>query len=160
MLKDIELINFIDLSLSQKRMILSWRNNENIKAWMYTQDDISLENHMTFIETLKIKEDKLYFLVKKGNQDLGVIDFTNITKSSLHMGLYINPELKGLGKLFLEIIIFYSFEVLKVSKIIAEVFIQNQKAYELYKKFGFIDFDTKIVNQKEVICLELENEDR
>ena len=37
---------------------------------------------------------------------------------------------------------------------------KNQKAYDLYKKFNFKRFDKKIVNNKEVICLELKYEDR
>jgi len=160
MLKDIELINFIDLSLKEKKMILSWRNNDDIKAWMYTQENIDLEEHLSFIESLKTKEDKLYFLVRKNSENLGVIDFTNICKESVHMGLYINPELRGLGKLFMKTIISYSFDILKVRKIIAEVYSKNQRAYELYKKMGFEDFNTKEVNEKEVKYLELKDENR
>ena len=31
MKNDIILINFVDLALSEKKMVLSWRNSENIK---------------------------------------------------------------------------------------------------------------------------------
>jgi len=160
MLKDIELINFIDLNLDEKKMVLSWRNDESIKDWMYNQEDISLENHLAFIESLKSSKDKLYFLLRKDNTDLGVIDFTNICEESVHMGLYIKPKEKGLGRLFMETIVSYSFEVLKVEKIIAEVYSENQRAYELYKKMGFVNFDEKEVNKREVKCLELKNENR
>lgn len=160
MLKDIELINFTDLSLSQKKMILTWRNDQNIKIWMYTQADISLENHLLFIESLKEDSSKLYFLVRKDGKDLGIIDFTDIKSESVYMGLYINPKLKGLGKLFMETIISYSFEVLKVKRILAEVYTQNQRAYQLYKKIGFKDSDIKEVNSREVKCLELIDENR
>ena len=66
-MKEIKLINFIDLIYDEKKMVLEWRNNQNIKKWMYTQDDINLESHLNFIDSLKNSKDKLYFLVKKDN---------------------------------------------------------------------------------------------
>ena len=84
----ISLINFIDLTLKEKKLILSWRNNPNIRKWMFTTETISLEQHLKFIETLKNSKDKQYFVVKDDNNYLEVIDFFNVTKTSLEMGLY------------------------------------------------------------------------
>lgn len=151
------LLNFINLSLKEKKMILEWRNSTNIKKYMYTQDDISLENHMKFIESLKNSEDKIYFLVKKDDEFIGVIDFNNIKENeSLIMGIYANPNLKGKGNILLETIINFSFYILKVKKIFAEVFFENEKAYNLYKKYNFKEIGEKIVNDKKVICMELD----
>lgn len=138
-------------------MILEWRNSTNIKKYMYTQDDISLENHMKFIESLKNSEDKIYFLVKKDDEFIGVIDFNNIKENeSLIMGIYTNPSLKGYGKILIETIINFSFYILKVKKIFAEVFFENEKAYNLYKKYNFKEIGEKVVNGKKVICLDLD----
>lgn len=150
------LLNFINLSLDEKKMILEWRNNPYIKKYMYTQDNISLENHLKFIDTLENSEDKLYFLVKKDDEYIGVIDFNNIKENeSLEMGIYTNPNLKGYGKILLETIINFSFNILKVKKIFAEVFFENEKAYNLYKHYNFIVVGEKFVNDKKVICMEL-----
>lgn len=160
MINNCELVNFIDLSLQEKQMVLLWRNDERVKEYMYTNDDISLKNHLAFIESLKTEASKRYFLVKKEEEFIGVIDFVNITKHSLEMGLYTNPNLRGFGKVLLELIIEYSFDELKVKKIFAEVFSQNQKAYSLYLKYGFKKIAIKEINSKEVICMELKDEDR
>lgn len=159
-MNNIELINFTELNLSEVKMVLKWRNNPDVRKWMYNQDEILLENHLAFIKSLKSKKDKLYFLVKKDNEYIGVIDFNNIKDQSLIIGIYTNPSIKGFGKILLENIINYSFDVLKVKKIFSEVFSENTKAYELYKKYNFIKTDIKIVNNKEVICMELKNENR
>ena len=50
-MKEIKLINFTDLSNDEKKIILEWRNNPNIKKWMYTQSDITLESHLNFIDS-------------------------------------------------------------------------------------------------------------
>ena len=158
--KTIMLSNFTDLTLDEKKMILSWRNNPTVKKWMYTQDDISLENHLKFIEQLLGKKDKVYFLVKQHSQNIGIIDFNNITLDRVDMGIYTNPDKKGVGKILLETIIDYSFEVLKVKTIYAEVFAENNKAHGLYKKYSFEEVNRKEVINKEVICMELKNENR
>ncbi|OHD98040.1 MAG: UDP-4-amino-4,6-dideoxy-N-acetyl-beta-L-altrosamine N-acetyltransferase [Sulfurimonas sp. RIFCSPHIGHO2_12_FULL_36_9] len=157
---NIVLINFIDLTLEEKKMILSWRNHPSIKQWMYNSDDILLENHLNFIETLKSCADKLYFLVKLDDDYIGVIDFTNIDKESKssEFGLYANIELKGMGKVLLNSICEYGFHALNINKLIAEVFAKNEKAINLYKKFNFKDITRKTVNNKEIICMELKNE--
>lgn len=156
----IELINFIDLSLEEKKMILSWRNHPEVTKWMFNTENISLKNHLYFIDSLKSKKDKLYFLVKKDNKNIGVIDFTNITKYSSDFGLYSNIDLKGIGKVLLETICNYAFKQLKMKKVQAEVFKDNEKAIFLYKKFNFEEVDTKIINNRELICMELKNENR
>ena len=160
-MENIKLLNFIDLNMEEKEMILKWRNHPDIRKWMYNQDEIKLEEHLNFIESLKSRKDKLYFLVKKDKEYIGVIDFTEIIEEeSLHMGIYTNPNIKGNGKILLNKIIDYSFDNLKVKKIYSEVFSQNNKAYELYEKYNFKDISRKTINNKEVICMELNYEDR
>lgn len=159
-MKDIKLINFIDLSQEEKMMILEWRNKIDIQKWVHTQNDISLEEHLDFIDSLKNSKEKLYFLVKKEDENIGVIYFTQIEPNeSLHIGIYSNPHLKGYGKILLETIIYFSFEILKVEKIFSEVYFENERAFSLYKIYGFKEYSYKIVNDKRVICMELNNID-
>ena len=160
-MENIKLMNFTELTLEQKEMVLIWRNSSEIRKWMYSQEEIELNDHLNFIESLKSRKDKLYFLVKKDKEYIGVIDFTEIIEEeSLHIGIYTNPNIKGNGKILLNKIIDYSFDNLKVKKIYSEVFSQNNKAYELYEKYNFKDISKKTINNKEVICMELNNENR
>ena len=157
-MKEIRLINFIDLNYEEKNMVLEWRNRLDIQKMMYSQSDIPLEKHLEFIDSLRVITDKLYFLVKKDNINIGVIYFTQIkSNESLVMGIYANPNLKGYGKVLLETIIYFSFEILKVVKIYSEVYFENEKAYLLYKSYGFKEYAEKIVNNKKVICMDLNN---
>lgn len=143
-------------------MILAWRNHENVKAYMYNENVISEAEHFGFIEALKSREDRRYFLVQNEGMDIGVIDFNDISKESAVMGLYANPTLhqKGVGSLLMDAIVAYAFETLKVHTLKAEVFEDNTKAKALYEKFGFCEKGRKMVHEKEVICMELTNEHR
>ena len=159
-MKEIKLINFTDLSNDEKKIILEWRNNPNIKKWMYTQDDITLESHLNFIDSLTNSKEKLYFLVKKEDENIGVIYFTQIEPNeSLHIGIYSNPHLKGYGKILLETIIYFSFEILKVEKIFSEVYFENERAYILYKRYNFIEIGKKSLNNRKIIIMELYSKD-
>jgi len=151
-----EKINFTQLSLDEKKMILKWRNDKRIRRWMFSTDIITLENHLNYIDTLFYKKDRVYFLVKQKNINIGVIDFTQITASSAHIGLYANPDIKGIGSVLMEEIIAYGFQTLKVQKLISEVFGTNSKAIKLYEKFGF----TSVEKKENLLIMELNNANR
>ena len=154
--RDKKLVNFTQLSLDEKKMILKWRNHERIRKWMFSSEVISLENHLNYIDTLFSKKDKVYFLLKQNNNYMGVINFTQIATSSAHIGLYANPNVKGRGMILMEEIIAYGFQTLKVQKLISEVFETNSKAIKLYEKFGFITVEKK----ENLLIMEFNNENR
>ncbi|SFV60239.1 N-Acetyltransferase PseH involved in the biosynthesis of pseudaminic acid [hydrothermal vent metagenome] len=156
-----KLINFTKLTFDEKKMILEWRNNQSIKKWMYNRDEISLENHLSYIESLNSREDRVYFLVKDKKNYIGVVDLTDIQKGiKAELGIYINPMLKGYGTLLMSKIIDYSFNKLYLKVLQANVYEDNIKAINLYKKFNF-----RIVNSTKDINgvlqnMELINENR
>ncbi|NCD13503.1 MAG: UDP-4-amino-4,6-dideoxy-N-acetyl-beta-L-altrosamine N-acetyltransferase [Epsilonproteobacteria bacterium] len=156
------LCDFTTLNESQKEMILTWRNHENVKTFMYNAQIISQEEHLRFIESLKTSHDKRYFLVYHEEEAIGVIDFTHITPQRATIGLYANPTLsrKGLGKELMCAIISYGFETLHVKKLRAELFAFNTKAKALYEAFGFYETIRKTLNKHEIICMELAYENR
>ena len=164
MLNNIELINFTDMTLDEKKMVLSWRNHPEVKKWMYNSDNISLENHLEYVESLNNSPDKLYFLVEKDKNYIGVIDFTSINRDekSSEFGLYANvgSKIPGVGRILETICINYAFDVLMISVLKLEVFSDNIQVRNLHKKFHFQETTRKIVNNQEVICMELKNEDR
>ena len=159
---EIELVNFTDLSLNEKKMILEWRNHSSIRQWMFTSECISLQNHLKYIDTLNTRDDRSYFLIKRISQSIGVIDFTNIDhrNKTTEFGLYANPALRGVGNQLMESVIDYAFNTLDIKKLIAEVFEENYAAIKLYKRYDFKTVMTKQINNKNIICMELDNENR
>jgi len=154
----VELINFINLEYDEKVMILKWRNHPKIKSVMHNNLDILLDDHLNFIESLKKRDDKKYFLVKENSLNIGVIDFINITKYEAELGIYSNPDLRGYGTLLLSEICTYAFETLKVQVLKAEVYKTNVTAIQLYQKFNFKEIQSKNKENKEIIFMELKNE--
>jgi len=145
-----KITNFINLNIEEKKMILNWRNHPDIARYMITKH-ISLKEHLQFIENLKKNLNKKYFLI----EDIGVIYFT-IFKNYAEIGLYKNPQKKGVGKILMEKLIDYGFNKLNLTKLILYVYEDNLKAINLYKKFGFTETDKK----DNLIKMELKNANR
>ncbi|MBL0703300.1 MAG: UDP-4-amino-4,6-dideoxy-N-acetyl-beta-L-altrosamine N-acetyltransferase [Sulfurospirillum sp.] len=155
-----ELIDFTDMTLEEKKMVLEWRNDIGIKKWMYNTDDIKLQNHFDYIESLAGLHNKQYLLVKKDNNYIGVICFTKINYMDkvTEFGLYANPfkKMLGVGRILEELSIKYIFDILKLNRIKLEVFSNNLKVINLHKKYNFHEVMSKTINNKSVICMELD----
>lgn len=134
-----ELVDFTDLSSEEKNAVLAWRNHPDIRKWMLTKEPIPLKNHLAFIDSLRNRKDRLYFLVKYQGAAIGVIDFTEIdpTGKTAHFGLYTVPGTRGHGRRLMRSIINYGFKTMNLDALVAEVYKENEKALKLYEKFGF-----------------------
>ena len=113
---------------------------------MLDKKEISLENHLKFIQNLP--ENRIYLKVG----DLGVINF-KIINDMAELGLHKNPAKTKVGKILLNEAINYAFNNLNIKKIILYVLEDNIKAINLYKKFGFKEIDKK----DNIIKMELRN---
>lgn len=149
----IKLLNFTTLNLAQKELVLSWRNHPSIRKWMVNDHEISLENHLNFIDLLSSKTDRLYFLVQKNSDFIGVINLTEMTDTSVELGIYANPDMRGVGNSLMTALIDYA-SALGLSKLIANVFITNVRALNLYQKFEFSEIKRIEQNNKKMITLE------
>jgi UDP-4-amino-4,6-dideoxy-N-acetyl-beta-L-altrosamine N-acetyltransferase len=147
------LINFTTLELSQKKLVLSWRNHPDIRKWMIQKEEISLDEHLSFIEHLKTQPDKHHFLVCDAENCIGVINLTLIQKNSYELGLYANPEMRGVGTQLMNTLIDYVKE-LGALKLIANVFITNVRANHLYERFDFKPISQMTRNNKPMMTLE------
>ncbi|EHN6901574.1 UDP-4-amino-4,6-dideoxy-N-acetyl-beta-L-altrosamine N-acetyltransferase [Campylobacter jejuni] len=132
----IKLKNFTKLNKQEIILIFNWRNHPDINQFMKTKH-IDFKEHLKFIKNLHQDSSRKYFLVFQDEQIIGVIDFINITSNTCEFGLYAKPNLKGVGQILIDEIKKHAFENLKVQKLKACVFKQNQRALNLYLKNNF-----------------------
>lgn len=149
------LLDFTALDPNQLRLVLSWRNHPNIRRWMLSSDEISPEDHFRFVESLRQRSDKRYFLVQENGESIGVIDFTAITEDTAELGIYANPGMRGVGEVLMRALIDYAFLTLRVKTLIAMVFSDNERAKHLYEKFDFTETKRTNHGNRELIRMEL-----
>jgi len=150
----VRLLDFTTLDTQLLTTVLAWRNHSNIRRWMLNDDEISLENHLRFVESLKNRADKRYFLVQREDEYIGVIDFTDITQNSAEIGIYANPDTRGVGETLMNALIEYGFSTLGVKMLIASVFADNDRAKHLYEKFDFAETVRAFYKGREMIVME------
>lgn len=152
-----QLIDFVDLSYDEHLMILDMRNHPRVREWMYTQDEIPIANHLQFIQNLHGDNKNQYLMVKKGEKVVGVIYFNQIDfdNKTSEFGIYANmlKPTAGAGSFLEELSLFYAKNILKVDSLTLEVMKRNQRAINLYKKYGFEEVSTSRVKGYEVISM-------
>lgn len=142
-----ELKNFTQLNTNESALVLEWRNHESVATFM-KQKSVTKEEHLSFIKSLDRDFSKEYFLVFDGEIPVGVIDFISIVRGeSCEFGIYQSPFLKGYGRLLMQKVLEYAFNVLKVQELRACAFNTNTKAIDLYLRFGF-----EIIKKDEKMC--------
>lgn len=148
--------NFIDLNDDEISQIYQARTHQNIVKFS-DGGEFGFEDHLNFIKSLALKNDKKYFMIYDESKFIGVINFINITKQSAEFGIYKNPALtdKGIGSILMQEMLNYAKFTLNLSQIRATCLKTNQIAFNLYKKFGFeiISQDANIYQmQKDLSC--------
>ena len=126
---------FQSCSYDEKMMILSWRNDPEIRSYMINNRVIPIEEHLSFVEKLNSTDEMEYYLVRNDERYIGVISLTNIKDGIAELGVYKNPmeTEKGTGVLLLSMI--HKVAVRRrIQKISLKVYKTNKKALHLYER--------------------------
>lgn len=141
--------NFVCLTDEEKRMVLEWRNSPEIRKWMINSGEISLENHLAFIDGLRTRSDCYYWLVyKPDGVPIGVFDITKIDRGNnlTECGDYAKPKKFDDGFYFLRECLYFYFNILEIEKNYTEAAVDNRNIHMLNTFFG-IEYN----GEKEVI---------
>lgn len=138
---EFEVTNFIELSNDERRMVLDWRNHDNIRKWMYSDNIITEEEHLSFIDKLVTDNSRFYWIVKSKDEYFGTISFSKIDFKNKHayLGIYSNPynTIKNKGHSLIQCIKKLAFEIADIHTLKLEVIENNEKAIQFYRKSGF-----------------------
>ncbi len=136
-----ELLNFINLKEKELETIRNWRNHPNVRKWMYSQHEISKEEHRKFVESLKKSTQSVYWMIRMADKHVGVLYLNRVNFEQRHayFGIYANPfnKIPGAGSVLCKLAIKLVFKILSFHTLKLEVMEDNEKAINLYKKFGF-----------------------
>lgn len=124
------------------QLILSWRNSERIRAYMYSDHLITPEEHRVWFEKLKQDQRDIFFLVfYYQTHPVGIVQFNNIDNQikKCEWGFYIGEENvpKGTGAVMGLLGLEYIFEKHHIHKVYGESFVFNQPSIKFHSKLGF-----------------------
>lgn len=137
--------NFVELDEKEVHTVWSWRNDERIRLWMTNKEEIPFENHIRFVESLKYREDKYYWLAYKNDQPVAVLDIIDVDleKEETEPGYYLNPELlnSGEGLFFNYNFRSFLFHVLGFNAVTGNIKVGNNRAFMMSSFFEVKPYD-------------------
>lgn len=127
------------MQASDLELVLSWRNHIDIRRYMYTQHEISLEEHTNWFN--KVSKDSNYNLLifEIYNEPLGFVNIHQIAQGGIaDWGFYTSPIApKGTGSKLGEQALDYAFNTLKLHKICGQALDFNLASRKFHKRLGF-----------------------
>lgn len=140
----IEIMQLTDCHLRPLKMddlplILRWRNHPNVRKWMYTDHEISIDEHLQWYARVSKDDECILLIFECDRQAQGFVSLERITKWGLgKWGFYAAPSApKGTGRALGVAAIRYAFEILKFHKLCGEVIGLNKRSLRLHEVLGF-----------------------
>lgn len=141
MKRKIQLKELIDCSLEQQSRVREIRNQISVRSSMYTDHEITMNEHLQWISKLKSDLKQIVFAVlNERDLPVGVVSINSLDKShqKSDWAFYLDEsERGGLGAALEFSLLEYAFNVLGLEKLNCEVIETNEGVVKLHKKFGF-----------------------
>ena len=121
-------------------LMLSWRNAPSVRANMYTQHEIQLDEHLAWWERVQSRKDQQYLMFESNNNALGVVAFNGIDpiNKNSSWAFYASPDApNGTGSKMEFLALDHAFDNLNLHKLSCEVLAFNVPVIKLHQKFGF-----------------------
>ena len=137
-----DFVLYQDLSIEHSDKVLSYRNHENVRKWMFNSDKISLEEHLNFINKLS-DSSKVYCAVFRKHKIVACVNFDDIGNSEYFVGHFLNPRLlsSGIGLYFEYVYLKFFFEHIKAKVIKASVKKENYPMIKIHRLCNFKEID-------------------
>ena len=140
-MNNIEEFQIKPISYKDLNTILKWRNSKNIKSTMYTEHQITWEEHTKWYQKITSDPKEMVFVFYHKDRPLGVVNFSDINKlhSRCYWGFYIGEESapQGSGTIMGVLALNKIFKEIGLHKVCAEVIASNNRSYRYHQKLGF-----------------------
>lgn len=120
-------------------MVLAWRNAPEVRRYMYTQHEISWEEHCVWFAQSSRDPRKHLLVYQEGSEALGFVSFSeSATGGIADWGFYLAPEAaRGTGGRLGQAALRHGFEVLSLHKICGQVLEYNERSIAFHRRLGF-----------------------
>lgn len=135
-------VSFRNVEEKDLEMIRNWRNSQDVRRFMYTEDFITEEQQIRWFNKISREEQSRYWVISYKEKPLGLVSITEISKTfdSCFWAFYLgdtNVRGAGIGSKIEYNILSYVFDELGLNKLRCEVLTTNPKVITMHEKFGF-----------------------
>lgn len=119
--------------------VLAWRNHPDIRRYMYTQHEITLDEHQKWFERTLLEPAKHLLIFEMNQQPRGFVNFNETGNGgNSDWGFYVAPDApKGSGLELGRAALSYAYTVLKLHKVCGQAIEYNQRSIRFHQSLGF-----------------------
>lgn len=130
------------ISIDDTSNIIKWRNSNEVKRNLFSQNDITEQQHREYFHNFICKGKVMQFIIVADGNDCGTSFLKNIDLDNkiAEFGIFIGDSIyrgKGIGAIATAQTVKIGFQNLPVERIYLSVFSNNMGAIKSYKKAGF-----------------------
>lgn len=130
--------------VSDLESVLAWRNNPEVRRYMYTQHEISLDEHRKWFERASNDLKRHLLIYEDGMTPLGFISIHEIAQGGIaDWGFYTAPDApKGTGRALGNAALRYAFIESGLHKLCGEAIAFNKRSVRYHQSLGFMQEGT------------------
>lgn len=120
-------------------MVLSWRNHPEVRCHMYTQHEISMDEHQRWFELSSQDPRKHLLIYEVAGVPRGFINFTQTSQGGIaEWGFYVSPGTsKGSGRELGRTALQHAFGELQLHKVCGQALEENERSIGMHIALGF-----------------------
>lgn len=124
---------------SDLERVLGWRNHPEVRRYMYTQHEITLEEHSRWFERATQDRSRQLLIFEKEAVPLGFINIHQIATGGVaDWGFYAAPDApKGTGRQLGQAALQYAFKSAGLHKLCGQALGYNEKSIQFHLSLGF-----------------------
>jgi UDP-4-amino-4,6-dideoxy-N-acetyl-beta-L-altrosamine N-acetyltransferase len=128
--------------LDDREKIYLWRNMPEVAKYMYTDHQITEEEHNLWFDAVQKGSGRKYWIIVYEKEEVGLVNLYDIDPLNRRCfwAFYIaskNVRGKGVGSIVEYHILKHVFEDLDYNKLCCEVLSSNHTVVDMHKNFGF-----------------------
>jgi len=119
--------------------VLAWRNHPDVRRYMYTQHEITLDEHKRWFERT-VPDPKKHLLIFEVNHlPLGFVNFNEVGNGGIaNWGFYVAPDApKGSGRQLGCAALSHVFTQLNLHKVCGQALAYNKRSILFHQALGF-----------------------
>ena len=124
---------------SDLERVLAWRNHPEVRRYMYTQHEITLEEHSRWFERATQDRSRHLLIFENDAAPLGFINIHQIATGGIaDWGFYAAPDApKGTGRQLGQAALQYAFQGAGLHKLCGQALGYNEKSIQFHLSLGF-----------------------
>lgn len=120
-------------------MVLAWRNHAEVRRYMFTQHEISLDEHCNWFAKASQDHTRSLLIVEDSRQAIGYVQFSKVEDGGVaDWGFYARPDApKGSGRKLGAVALNHAFGPLKLHKVCGQAIASNEASIAFHQCLGF-----------------------